>query len=128
MIGAICLAVFLLGAALFGSMILLPLYYQVARGQTPLDSGLLIAPQGLGAMLTMPLAGVHIVEATKQVYRTIPAKREKRRLVPALEPVLAPSPGGAAARMAAPSGPAPQHRSSTRSPGRQWCTWQLSGA
>jgi hypothetical protein len=39
---------------------------------------------------------VHIVEATKQVYRTIPAKREKRRLVPALEPVLAPSPGGAA--------------------------------
>ena len=30
---------FLLGAALFGSMILLPLYYQVARGESPLDSG-----------------------------------------------------------------------------------------
>ena len=37
-----------------------------------------------------------IVEATKQVYRAIPARRERRRLVPALEPVLAPSPGGAA--------------------------------
>src|SRR5215212_650602 len=49
-----------------------------------------------GARLSAPFAGVHIVEATKQVYRAIPAKREKRRLVPALEPVLAPSPGGAA--------------------------------
>ena len=43
-----------------------------------------------------PFAGVHIVEATKQVYRAIPARRERRRLVPALQPVLAPSPGAAA--------------------------------
>ena len=49
-----------------------------------------------GATLSAPFAGVHIVEATKQVYRAIPTRREKRRLVPALEPVLAPSPGGAA--------------------------------
>ena len=49
-----------------------------------------------GATISAPFAGVHIVEATKQVYRAIPAKGEKRRLVPALEPVLAPSPGGAA--------------------------------
>jgi hypothetical protein len=48
-----------------------------------------------GSTISAPFAGVHIVEATKQVYRAIPAKREKRRLVPALEPVLAPSPGGA---------------------------------
>src|SRR4051812_9351295 len=49
-----------------------------------------------GAAPSAPLAGVQIVEATKQVYRAIPARREKRRVVPALEPVLAPSPGGAA--------------------------------
>lgn len=49
-----------------------------------------------GASISAPFAGVHIVEATKQVYRTIPSRREKRRLVPALEPALAPSPGGAA--------------------------------
>ena len=49
-----------------------------------------------GATLSAPFAGVHIVEATKQVYRAIPARREKQRLVPALEPVLAPSPRGAA--------------------------------
>jgi EmrB/QacA subfamily drug resistance transporter len=47
----------LVGAALFGSMILLPLYYQVARGETPLDSGLLIAPQGLGAAFGMNIGG-----------------------------------------------------------------------
>jgi SAM-dependent methyltransferase len=44
------------------------------------------------ATISAPFAGVHIVEATKQVYRAIPARREKRQLVPALEPVLAPSP------------------------------------
>jgi SAM-dependent methyltransferase len=49
-----------------------------------------------GATISAPFAGVHIVEAMKQVYRAIPARREHRRLVPALEPVLAPSPGGAA--------------------------------
>src|SRR5215470_7033413 len=49
-----------------------------------------------GARLSAPFAGVHIVEATKQVYRAVPARRERRRLVPELEPVLAPSPGGAA--------------------------------
>jgi len=36
----------------------------------------------------MPFAGVHIVEATKQVYRAIPAHRERTRLIPALQPVL----------------------------------------
>jgi hypothetical protein len=54
-----------------------------------------VAWERTGATLSAPFAGVHLVEATKQVYRAIPARREKRRLVPALEPVLAPSPGGA---------------------------------
>src|SRR6201987_4916991 len=49
-----------------------------------------------GATLSAPLAGVHIVEATKQVYRATPARRTRPRFVPALDPVLAPSPGGAA--------------------------------
>jgi SAM-dependent methyltransferase len=57
-----------------------------------------VAWERTGATLSAPFAGVHIVEATKQVYRSIPARREKRRLVPALEPVLAPSSGAAAMR------------------------------
>src|SRR5436190_3351435 len=48
---------FLLGAALFGAMLVIPLYYQVARGTTALGAGLLMAPQGLGAACVMPLAG-----------------------------------------------------------------------
>ncbi len=47
----------LFGAAFFGSLLLLALYYQIARGRSALDAGLLLAPQGLGAMLTMPVAG-----------------------------------------------------------------------
>jgi SAM-dependent methyltransferase len=62
-----------------------------------------VAWERTGATLSAPFAGVHIVEATKQVYRAIPARREKRRLVPALKPVLTPQPGGAARVGNAPS-------------------------
>src|SRR4051812_25441898 len=48
---------FLLGLALFGALILLPLYYELVRGASPLRTGLLLVPQGLGAALAMPLAG-----------------------------------------------------------------------
>jgi EmrB/QacA subfamily drug resistance transporter len=50
-------SVFLIGGALFGTMLVLPLYYQVARGQSALTAGLLMAPQGLGAACAMPFAG-----------------------------------------------------------------------
>jgi EmrB/QacA subfamily drug resistance transporter len=50
-------SVFLLGAALFGAMLILPLYYQVDRGESALSAGLLLAPQGIGAALVMPLSG-----------------------------------------------------------------------
>ena len=50
-----------------------------------------IAWERVGAALSLPFAGVHIVEATKQVYRAIPAHRERTRLIPALEPALVPS-------------------------------------
>jgi SAM-dependent methyltransferase len=51
-----------------------------------------------GATVSAPFAGVHLVEATKQVYRAIPVRGRKLVpvLKPVLEPVLAPSPGGAA--------------------------------
>jgi EmrB/QacA subfamily drug resistance transporter len=48
---------FCFGAALYGGMLLLPLYYQVVRGDSALSAGLLMAPQGLGAAVVMPLAG-----------------------------------------------------------------------
>jgi len=45
-----------LGAALFGAMILVPLYYQEVRGQSVINTGLLTGPQGVGALVAMPLA------------------------------------------------------------------------
>ncbi|GGP91890.1 EmrB/QacA subfamily drug resistance transporter [Actinomadura coerulea] len=51
-------AVFFVGIALMGSMLLIPLYFQIARGEGAFAAGLLLAPQGLGAATAMPLAGV----------------------------------------------------------------------
>lgn len=48
----------LFAASLFGGLFLLPTYLQQVRGESALDAGLLLAPQGIGAMLTMPIAGV----------------------------------------------------------------------
>jgi SAM-dependent methyltransferase len=51
-----------------------------------------VAWERAGATLALPFAGVHIVEATKQVWRPIPTKRR----IPVLEPVLAPAAPGPA--------------------------------
>jgi hypothetical protein len=47
---------FSLGAAMFGGMILMPLYFQVVRGQDVIATGLLLAPSGAGALLANRLA------------------------------------------------------------------------
>jgi EmrB/QacA subfamily drug resistance transporter len=46
-----------LGAALFGAMVLMPLYFQLVRGEDAVHTGLLLAPQGIGAALAMGLSG-----------------------------------------------------------------------
>jgi EmrB/QacA subfamily drug resistance transporter len=50
---AASVVMFCMGAALFGAMILLPLYFQVARGQDAITTGLLLIPQGIGASIGM---------------------------------------------------------------------------
>jgi EmrB/QacA subfamily drug resistance transporter len=50
---AASVVMFCMGAALFGAMILLPLYFQVARGQDAITTGLLLIPQGVGASIGM---------------------------------------------------------------------------
>jgi len=70
----------------------------VARGWFLRSS---IAWERTGAKLSAPFAGVHLVEATKQVYRAIPTRREQRQLKPApvLSPALAPSSRSAETRL-----------------------------
>ncbi|WP_026303317.1 DHA2 family efflux MFS transporter permease subunit [Jongsikchunia kroppenstedtii] len=51
----VCMVTFMI--AFFGAMLLYPQYFIGVRGESTVMAGLLVAPQGLGAMLTMPVAG-----------------------------------------------------------------------
>ncbi|MGH8964669.1 MAG: DHA2 family efflux MFS transporter permease subunit, partial [Actinomycetes bacterium] len=51
------IAMSLFAVAFFGASLLFPLYFQEIRAESALSAGWLIAPQGFGAMITMPIAG-----------------------------------------------------------------------
>src|SRR5262249_46804788 len=51
---------FLMGAVLVGAMLLLPLYYQVARGESAWVTGLQLTPLGIGAALAMWVTGLYV--------------------------------------------------------------------
>ena len=51
------ITMFLFAAAFFGGLLLVPTYFQQVRGESPVDAGWLMAVQGVGAMITMPIAG-----------------------------------------------------------------------
>ncbi len=53
---AASIVMFALGAAVFGAMILMPLYWQELRGFSVIQTGLLTAPQGLGMAIAMPFS------------------------------------------------------------------------
>jgi EmrB/QacA subfamily drug resistance transporter len=67
-IAAITLAVFVV--AFMGAGLLFPSYFLQVRGESTLHAGLLMAPQGLGAMVTMPIAGM--LADRVPVGRTVP--------------------------------------------------------
>jgi EmrB/QacA subfamily drug resistance transporter len=48
---------FLAGLSIFGAMLLLPLYFQEARGYSALGAGLMMIPQGVGSILPRTLVG-----------------------------------------------------------------------
>jgi EmrB/QacA subfamily drug resistance transporter len=51
-------SMFVFIVAFMGAGLLFPSYFLQVRGESTLDAGLLIAPQGIGAMVTMPIAGM----------------------------------------------------------------------
>ncbi len=55
--GSAAIVFMLFAISYFGALLLVPLYFQTVRGASALEAGLLLAPQGLGAMITMPLGG-----------------------------------------------------------------------
>ncbi|EFQ82404.1 drug resistance MFS transporter, drug:H+ antiporter-2 family [Aeromicrobium marinum DSM 15272] len=64
------ISMFVFVIAFMGAGLLFPSYFLQVRGETTLMAGLLIAPQGIGAMLTMPIAGV--LADKVPVGRTVP--------------------------------------------------------
>jgi EmrB/QacA subfamily drug resistance transporter len=54
---AASVTMFALGAALFGAMVLMPLYFQLVRHEDAVTTGMLVAPQGIGAAFAMFLSG-----------------------------------------------------------------------
>jgi EmrB/QacA subfamily drug resistance transporter len=48
---------FLMGFVLYGSMFLMPLFFQTMDDATPLRAGLLLVPQGIGSLLSRGLGG-----------------------------------------------------------------------
>jgi EmrB/QacA subfamily drug resistance transporter len=51
------ITMFIFAASFFGGLLLIPQFLQQVQHETPLNAGWLVAPQGVGAMLTMPIAG-----------------------------------------------------------------------
>lgn len=52
-----CLLIGLFGAAIYGLVTLLPLFYQELMGYTALAAGWAVSPRGVGAILAMPIIG-----------------------------------------------------------------------
>ncbi|SBT44129.1 DHA2 family efflux MFS transporter permease subunit [Micromonospora narathiwatensis] len=67
-IATVTLVVFII--AFMGAGLLFPSYFLQIRGESTLTAGLLMAPQGIGAMLTMPIAGM--LADRVPVGRTVP--------------------------------------------------------
>jgi len=57
-LAAATLQLFLSGVVLYGAMLLIPLYAQQVLGYGTFAAGLLLVPQGVGALLSRPVAGL----------------------------------------------------------------------
>jgi DHA2 family multidrug resistance protein len=53
-----CLLIACFGAAIYGLVTLLPLFYQELLGYTALNAGVAVSPRGMGAILAMPVIGL----------------------------------------------------------------------
>src|SRR5690606_20068939 len=61
---------FLVGMAMFGTITFLPLYLQVAKGDSPTGSGLQLIPMMVGLILSSTLAGFFMSRTGR--YRILP--------------------------------------------------------
>ncbi|HEV7822490.1 MAG TPA: class I SAM-dependent methyltransferase [Burkholderiales bacterium] len=73
-----------------------PIAWGEALFVPPINNGWVLrsamAWERVGSALSSPFPGVFLVEASKQVYRALPAKRERTKLIPTMDPVFVPTP------------------------------------
>jgi DHA2 family multidrug resistance protein len=53
-----CILITLFGAAIYGLVTLLPLFYQELMGYSALNAGVVVSPRGIGAIIAMPIIGL----------------------------------------------------------------------
>ncbi|MFW0792527.1 MDR family MFS transporter [Gordonia sp. CPCC 205515] len=70
-VGSSSAVLFLSGASLYGSMLLLPLFFQIVHGTDALKAALLLIPQGVGALLSRTLAGKYTDAIGARVVATV---------------------------------------------------------
>ena len=61
---------FIVGFAMFGSIVYLSIYFQVVRGATPTEAGLMLLPLMVGVLLTSILSGQLITKMGR--YKVFP--------------------------------------------------------
>ena len=75
-----------------------PMHWAEALYVPPFEGRMLLrsaaAFERIGGKFALPGGGVHLVEATKQLYRPVGLRRAARRVLPQFEPALAPTPAG----------------------------------
>jgi DHA2 family multidrug resistance protein len=52
-----CVLIFLLGIAIYSTIVVLPLFYQELLGYTAFTAGLVVAPRGIGTICGLPIIG-----------------------------------------------------------------------
>ncbi len=62
-----CVLIFMFGAAIYGAVTLLPLYYQEMMDYSSWWAGLAVSPRGLGSIVAMPLVGYMVSKLDTRV-------------------------------------------------------------
>jgi DHA2 family multidrug resistance protein len=52
-----CVLIFMFGAAIYGAVTLLPLFYQTMMNYSAFAAGFIVSPRGIGSIIAMPLVG-----------------------------------------------------------------------
>lgn len=62
-----CVLIFMFGAAIYGAVTILPLFYQTLMGYSAFAAGIAVAPRGLGSIIAMPLVGFLVAKIDARI-------------------------------------------------------------